>query len=340
MKTNRDCKYEFIRVIAMLFVISVHVIGRMSIDSKQRELFYHMGRLIFFTCNGLFYMLSGKFSLQKKFDSRECYNEYYKNRFVNLVVPIVFYMFLRYFYDCGWVINKAGFWRDFEGNVFSGYSSTEYWYLYALLGNVILAPFIGPVLQRLGKKEMQLFLLIGIIANSLATYASTFGYSWNWSYPLGGWSFYFYLGYGIDRIIETKIEKCVVVNIGIISYAISLIQIYIGKAPNICDLAPTFTFITCMVYILLKCIKIENNYIQKFIFFAGRHSFGVYMVHWVIMLKVMEYLPMQSELFFVYLAKIVIIIFMFSLIIGTIFDNTLLKLGKKLMSIALRIRRL
>ena len=64
------------------------------------------------------------------------------------------------------------------------------------------------------------------------------------------------------------------------------------------------------------------------------------MVHWVIMLKVMEYLPMQSELFFVYLAKIVIIIFLFSLIIGTIFDNTLLKLGKKLMSIALRIRRL
>ena len=89
---------------------------------------------------------------------------------------------------------------------------------------------------------------------------------------------------------------------------------------------------------------IENfqliSYIQKFIFFAGRHSFGVYMVHWVIMLKVMEYLPMQSELFFVYLAKIVIIIFMFSLIIGTIFDNTLIKLGKKLMSIALRIRRL
>ena len=341
MKTNRECKYEFIRVIAMLFVISIHVIGRMPIDSKQRELFYHMGRLIFFTCNGLFYMLSGRFSLQRKYDSWECYIEYYKNKLINLVVPIVFYMFLRYFHDCGWVIGGAGFWLDFVRNVFNGYSATEYWYLYILLGNVVLAPFIGPVLQKLGKKEMQLFLLICIIVNSLTTYGSFLGDWWNWSYPLGGWSFYFYLGFGIDRIIETKKEKYVLVSAGIISFIISLIQIYIDNAPYICDLAPTFTFITCTVYILLKGIKIENKFLQNCIFFAGRHSFGIYMVHWVIMLKMMDdYLPMKSEPFFVYLIMIVSITFTIGLLVATFFDATALKLVKKIVSSMLRIRKL
>lgn len=239
-------------------------------------------------------------------------------------------MFLRYFHDCRWTINSDGFWQGFLGNVFSGYCSMEYWNLYVLLGNIILAPFIGPVLQRLDKKAMWTFLLIGLIANALITYVPLLGYGWNWSYPLGGWSFYFYLGFGIDKIIQTKKEKFVLVFAGIISFAISLIQIYAGKAPNICDLAPTFTCITCSIYILLESIHIDNRFLQKCIFLAGKHSFGIYMVHWVIMLKVIDYLPMQSDLYFVYLAKIVFITFIFSLGVGIFFDNTVLRLLKRI----------
>ena len=128
---------------------------------------------------------------------------------------------------------------------------------------------------------------------------------------------------------------------GIISFIISLIQIYIDNAPYICDLAPTFTFITCTVYILLKGIKIENKFLQNCIFFAGRHSFGIYMVHWVIMLKMMDdYLPMKSEPFFVYLIMIVSITFTIGLLVATFFDATALKLVKKIVSSMLRIRKL
>lgn len=90
MNTKRDVQYEFIRAAAMLFVIGVHAVGRMPVDTPRRALYHAVFTLFFFTCNGLFYMLSGKFALEGNYKQKEDRVRFFQKKILNLILPILF----------------------------------------------------------------------------------------------------------------------------------------------------------------------------------------------------------------------------------------------------------
>lgn len=65
---NRLTNYDFIRVIACIFVIMIHIEDKPF--SFNIRMIY---TTVLFTSNGLFYMLSGKFNLERTYNSIEDY---------------------------------------------------------------------------------------------------------------------------------------------------------------------------------------------------------------------------------------------------------------------------
>jgi len=65
MKRNINC--DLMRVVSMLFVIAIHV-ERSFIKVSFLETVLST---ILYTCNGMFFMLSGRFTLKKEFSCAE-----------------------------------------------------------------------------------------------------------------------------------------------------------------------------------------------------------------------------------------------------------------------------
>ncbi|WP_276627783.1 hypothetical protein, partial [Sharpea azabuensis] len=59
--SKRLIQFDILRVMAMIFVIAIHVSVRPFVTNPYMK---NMWYVLFLVCNGLFYMLSGKFNLR------------------------------------------------------------------------------------------------------------------------------------------------------------------------------------------------------------------------------------------------------------------------------------
>ena len=76
---KRNARYEFIRVVSMMSAVIVHasanIIGNSLVDTLPGQLF----ATVLYFCNGLFFMISGKFALSSSFRTMEDYLSTYKS---------------------------------------------------------------------------------------------------------------------------------------------------------------------------------------------------------------------------------------------------------------------
>lgn len=82
---KRVVRYDFMRVLMSLFVICVHT-GFPSFISSN-NLLNNSIRSFLVVCNGVFFMISGKFNLRKNFESKSDYYNYYTDKFISIIVP-------------------------------------------------------------------------------------------------------------------------------------------------------------------------------------------------------------------------------------------------------------
>lgn len=330
MSKNRDLKYETIRVVAMIFVIAIHQIDSVSAKGD----IYFFVSLILLTCNPLFFMLSGKFALKFNYDEKDCYKKFYLNKFLKIVIPVFVYMLIKEWYLLKFIFNTPitpfVYLKSLFLSITEGFSYTEYWFIYTLIANLLVVPFTSRIFKKLNKKEMKLFLGIGLLYNALVTYLKLINIELQFPYYLAGNNLYFYLGYCIDSLTETRKEKKKLFALGILSYIISIIQLYTGKYSNIYDIAPTFFFISCSVYVILRDY-IKLNKLKKIILFLGKYSFSIYLIHMMMMDFMTLIFPYNSSIPIVlYIIIKIIMITISSLIVAIILDNTIIKLLKNI----------
>lgn len=281
---SRKLVYEKIRVVAMILTIAVHCSQLIPRHTTTEQYMFDALSSLFYICNGLFFMLSGKFSLSVKIETFHDYYRYYTKKLITLIIPILFYMFLRSLYDNGTELIPPYFWKSYIKNVFSNYASNEYWFLYGLVGMVLLAPFLNKMVERLTKPEISLFLSMGLLYNSILTYGPYFNLSFSWSFIFSGWVFYFLLGYFLEKIIDTPKKEKIIFLLGMLSFFISFIQKQFELTNHIHDYAPTYTFMVCAMFFLLKKeLHMKNNafhaFLNTLIMKCGKYSFAIYMVH-------------------------------------------------------------
>lgn len=329
-KPRRSMEYDFIRMMAMVYVISAHAMGQFPEGTPQWTEFCNLIRL-FFTGSGLFFLMSGKFALTRTYDTPAEVGKYYYKKVVTLIVPMLFYMLLRMAYDVGWEIFTPDFWKTYIRGVLGGSeNSPEYWFLYILLGNTLLVPIMAQFFAKAQTWQLWLFATLGYVYNGICAYAPAINATCSWYYMFAGWTFVFYLGACLEKLIDTRKKEYILYALGALSILISMYQKHVGYTEMIHDASPTFTLIVCSMFFLLKRVYHGRSaLLNRAIRFIGKHSFAVYMVHMRVLWLVVEYVPF-TEHFLPYMLLYILLTTVFSLLIGTILDLTIVALLKKL----------
>ena len=291
---KRDATYEFIRVMSMVFAVSVHACsnaaGNYLVDTLTGQL---VGTLLYL-CNGLFFMISGKFALSTSFRTMEDYRKYYLKRLGSIGIPVMVCMLLRSMFNIGWwpeYFLSADFLKEYLQNVLHNFASCEYWFLYRVVGFLAVAPFLGKMLQQMTKKELMLLTGVGIAYNGLITYLPALGYSFDWSFPMGDWLIYFVLGYALERIVETEQEEKRLLILGGAAWCITMLLKRLGWTAGIHDIAPTYAVLCCACFTAMKRLYHPGKIRDAVMVWMGRLTMPVYLMHMMVLYTILPYIP-------------------------------------------------
>lgn len=287
MNRGRDVRYDVIRVVAMMFVIAVHVNPK---PFNSFPWFKDVFDYIIYTCNGMFFMLSGLFSMKKEYSARADYATYYKKKLISIFLPYVMMTFLLYGYDyhqSGRIFDLRTYVEE-TINQFTALNSEQHlWFMYSLIGLLMSAPFFSKMLHAMSDWEIKLLFWLSIGWNTVSIYLIN-DLGWNFHYGkwvMASWTIYFFLGYFHDRII-TKENKKFWYAMGIAGFLITVLWQYILPFENHSDkdFAPAYTFFVIGMYtFLLFEVKIMREWLKKVIAFLAKHSFTVYLIHYLVL---------------------------------------------------------
>lgn len=294
---KRAVRYDLMRILMSLFVICIHATFPFSISGNK--LLNNSIRTFLFMCNGVFFMISGKFNLKKNFESKLDYYNYYTDKFINIILPygIISCILVK-------IVDKPhGIRNLFYASVrafFSTNGQNHLWFMCCLIGMLVSAPFLAKMLNSMEKFELKLLFSIGIIWSVFAVYlTSDLGISFAISsFFLWGWIFYFWLGYFTERVVDDGNIK-IFYGLGILGYIFTIWgETYLTTFVNPTDLSAGFMFFTLACYLFMeRHMEVTNEVVKRCISFLGKYSFLAYMVHYAILKEFVEvYINSQTRL--------------------------------------------
>ena len=326
---ERNIKLDLIRVFSMFFVIMVHTLVRLFYSNN---IFKITMESILFTCNGMFFMLSGYFNLDKNFTSKEDYRKYYKNKLIKIILPFIIYSFFINTWNTYIIEHKAfnmiRLLKDFYINLMSDNISVHLWFMYPLIGFLLSAPFLGKLFQKLSNYELNLLIKISIFWNIISIYLTKnlgINFSFN-NWILSSWSLLFFLGYYYKRTIN-KNNKNKLYILGIIGLIITVVcrKIFGDNFNNANDLSIFYVFFTVALFTFISNeLKVNNKYFKNGIKYFSKYSFYIYLLHFNILNNiVLNIIKPSPSIFKLLLASFFTLII--SLIISIFLDILIFK---------------
>ena len=322
--------YDVVRVVAMIFVVAVHSLSVVDASTNTGFLFFATGQAMFFTANALFFMMSGKFNV------RECKTDqdlkrYYVKKIRNIMLPILILFFIRTLYDMfpnyGSILH---FGKEYVKNSLGIYAEIEYWFVFTLVGFLLVAPFLAPSFLNMSKFAQKIFLAIGLVYNLFVLFSSNFDFPFSWGYLFSGFAFAFFIGTFIDKLFTTKKQVMLMLIVALVSLAITVWFAWNGKIKGVHDISPFYTLIAIGIYLLILYL-FNNSKPSKIISFMAEHSFSVYLVHMMVLMPVTRMLPPDTGLSTIatYFG-VVVVVFLLSLLLAVVIDKFIVKPTQKL----------
>lgn len=322
--------YSLLRVLACFSVIWHHMMNNKYgdiFDVSQRNVFIVIDNLLL-CCNGLFFMLSGKFALEN-YDGN--IKRFYKNKLKKIGLPILIASFYFYVRKYGIALSSnyaLSFGKEFVGNSIVSY----FWFVYTLIGFYLFVPFFSKMVMNLSNSTRMLFLLINTSYIILINLGQIFEFPVSLNgYPFFKWMTYCFLGYLIDNIKISKKYEVLIIWLGIISVVISnyMMLFFPGKNPSIYDFCLSRILMCGALYIFIT--RYFNNIPNKMksgFLFVGKYTFFIYIVH-----GVSESIVLQNLYAYVNVGNVVIATFLasvvslaISLVISIIIDRIFYKI--------------
>jgi len=352
-KKVRIPQYDLIRAVAMFLVVYVHssfMLNYMpTYGSKQMGLFWFTD-ILALVCNGLFFMVSGKFNLTQATElGIGGYRKFYSKKVIDLLLPVAFYAI------AFWVLRFVGIkifgaWDDgvniLNYNVFlkTIYQLliSSWWFVPTIFSLMIFTPFLGRMLSSLKIKET--YVLLGLLFGCSAVIAleNLLGVTTILSQfiaPVFGiWAGYYILGYVIDKIkISTKLLSgmyalagALVVIFGLIFVLEPQLSLSSGGEPfpawKAILSAVFYPAVAIALFLLFKNIQITGDKVKRIVEFVGNRAYGIYLIHFCFIFSYLQLLPKQlrgsDNVVSGVLIRLVIttIVYLISLMIATIVD--------------------
>lgn len=250
---KRDIQLDLIRVISMILVIGVHCMKHPFSASPMLQNAFIRFML---ACNGMFYMLSGRFALSTKCNTQKEYKNYYINKVCSIVFPMILVTFgieiSRDIYKNGFSLNIPRYLKMVYEFIMTKNAQTHMWFMYPLIGMLLSAPFIAKMLDKIEDWELKLLFAIGMgwyIASTFLTVDFNIGFSYS-GWLLQDFALYFFAGYFCKRIVNEENKKYWYI-LGVIGFLITVFGDYIFPVyQNPTDISPAFLLYTINVIYL------------------------------------------------------------------------------------------
>lgn len=264
--------YDFIRCVAIIMVLGVHCVPT-STGTAMANLYNSFMYALLFSCNALFFIMSGYFNIKNKY----ILSNYYYKKVRNILLPTLVYMFLyTIWYQLNYESLDHPIVLQFALNAFSSFRSGVFWFVMSLFGMLLLAPVIATAFKPMKQENYRTYIALTLIYLSLTLVGSAVGYPCGWSYPFGVGFALFCFGAAFD--IERAEKQChLYFFLAILCTVISTYLNYLGIA-GVNDSSPFYVIASVSIYVLLYAFgnKTKPN---KLVSLIAKHSFGLYMCH-------------------------------------------------------------
>lgn len=294
MNTKQEW-FNNLRAVATIAVIVIHVSSNVLINYNKIAFSNWIFALTFSSFARfsvpIFFMLSGALLLQKDYSISQFINK----RFIKIIPPFLFWSVVYVFYDAFIVGHKT--YTPFQflkliGLKLANDNQYHLWFVYTLLGLYLFIPIIRKWVKNSNKNEIGYFLIIWLVTflyslPLINTYLPKIVLS-----SFAGYLGYMVLGYYLTQYNFNK-------KYALMSALFGLILIITGTfytAKNNASLSnnyftnnlnfPIFFYATG-VFLLFKNIEFKSQILQKTINFISDYSFGIYLVH-VLIIKILN----------------------------------------------------
>lgn len=302
---NKSVYIEFIRIIAIFFVIYNHTseMGFSLFASRQPDSFqFWIYMFVSVFCKvavPLFFAISGALLLGKE----ESLEKLWKNRIIKMILILILFSIINYLNYCFYT-GKPFRIKNLLVSIYDGPSMVNghLWYLYAYIALLICIPFLRILIQNMQNVHFYYMIAIVLFVNGLSVieYLLTQGettlssdfleYLWIISdvivYPCIG----YFLHYNVEVKTIQKKTLWMVWLVNLLGIVITcFMTYYVGQLEGVINERTTEKFFNSFVIINCIAMFVTIRYIfekheihdrlNKIILSIGKTTFGIYLIH-------------------------------------------------------------
>ncbi len=281
---RQKAEYDLLKSMAILMVIGIHMMDVVELVPAGDLKAFHLHEVIrnlLLTSNGLFFMISGRFLLER-YDGQ--IGRSYWKRFVKIGIPVLAVSLFYYVYVYGWGWGDLGpHWKTFAKDLLQSHIQGYLWFVYALTGFYLAVPFLARMFAGMGRREKAVLMALTIGYFFVQDVYQIFHLEMALtSYPFYSWVFYCILGYLIDSLELSGGGRRAFLLAGLGAFIVSVWEICFWEKENpaLHDYSATMIFMTTAVYLTATVYwKRFADRLSKCISFIGRRSFYIYLMH-------------------------------------------------------------
>lgn len=284
MEQKRIYAYDFMRAVAIIMVVAVHCIP-MPADTAGAHIYTSFMQALLFPCNAVFFILSGLLNLKEK--SLSNVSGYTYRKFRGILLPTLVFMFVNTIYDMARMgtSSAAGPFASFAVNAFSAYANGIFWFVMAIFGMLLVAPFFARSFEHMDSKAAKAFFAAFLTFSGLNLIGVLSGTGFGWAWPMAGFFTIFLLGPAIGRIRVS--HAAIPFAVFAACVAVSTLLILVGVPHHPVNDNTPFYFVAG-VSLFLGLLKAgESCKPNRAISLISKYSFDIYMCH----LMVLPFMP-------------------------------------------------
>lgn len=322
-RENRTVWVDFLKVIAMIFVILLHIMGN-TINtfglSGNAKVVYEALIAVLNCSVPIFVMVSGMLLLnpEKNITVKTILKKYIAKVLIILVTFGSFFILLEEYFNTKTIsfdLIKTVIIRLLNGDVWA-----HMWYLYMLLGLYLFTPFIKMIINNISSKNL-MYLLLFLYLTTI--FIPDLNYLFNLKIDLylgrSPYLFYYLLGYYLGTYNVKEKQKIV---IGILTL-LSIAGVFINYSENhnfvnISYGTTYIVFIASSLFLLFKN-KVVKAPFNKLITVLGECSLGIYVLHQFFINIIYKVLKFDMILTYPYVGLILYTSIVFILSFGVVY---------------------
>lgn len=295
---NRIIYIDILNILAMICVVALHCNGIVHTYLNARSWTTSLlVEVICFWAVPVFLMITGAtlMNYRNKYDTKT----FFKKRVLKVVIPFVFWAIIMIIwkYSIGYLNIEKFSIPNILNIIFTNQEESTYYFIFVILGVYLTLPILSHLADEKYRKTLWYAVIVLFITQSVLPVICTIFniiYNNDLTILLGGYILFVLLGYLISTQEIKKRYRVIIYVLGILSMIFRYVMTYYWstKAQNVDRTLFGYiqfhsVFLAAAVFIFVKNIKfneiIKNNKISKFLSKISSCSFGIYLIHQIVM---------------------------------------------------------